>query len=127
MVQKEAQKLQLNQEIDKIRQTWPQPIPDTLKKKIVKLFNEKTSSECLASFTCASCSSSTLNLECKFFSLSEINIDLLKPFNKLPAQMPIPRHEKESFASAIINPEGVIYNEEGHPILKLCKTCYNAL
>ena len=54
MVQKEAQKLQLNQEIDKIRQTWPQPIPDTLKKKIVKLFNEKTSSECLASFTCAS-------------------------------------------------------------------------
>lgn len=93
----------------------------------MKLFNEKTSSECLASFTCASCSSSTLNLECKKISLSEINIDLLKPFNKLPTQMPIPRHKKESFANAIINPEGVIYNEEGHPILKLCKTCYNAL
>ena len=59
------------------------------KKKIVKIFHDKTSSEALATFPCASCSSLTLNIEHKIISSSDINIDLLKPYCNLPSQMPM--------------------------------------
>ena len=58
-----AQDEQLKEEREKIRENWPQIVPDTLKKKIVKIFHDKTSSEALATFACASCSALTLNIE----------------------------------------------------------------
>ena len=53
----------LRREREKIQENWPQLVPNMLKNKIVKLFHEKTSSEALATFTCAPCSSLALNIE----------------------------------------------------------------
>jgi hypothetical protein len=60
-------------------------------------------------------------------SLSEINIDILKPFTNLPTQMPMPCDDKMSLENTLINPEGITVDEKGQSMLKLCKTCYNAL
>jgi len=91
------------------------------------MFHEKTSSEALATFTCASCSSLTLNIECKKILLSDINIDLLKPSLNLPSHMPMPGRKETSLASCMINPDGIENDENGHPQLQLCKTCHNSL
>jgi len=122
-----AQEQRLRQEKEKIQQNWPQLIPDTLKKKIVKIFHEQTSSEALGTFTCASCSSSTLKIERKSISLSDINIDLLKASSNLPIQIPMPCDKDTSFANCLIDPDGIAQDETGNPLLQLCKTCYNAL
>ena len=122
-----AQEQRLRQEKIKIQENWPQPIPDTLKKKIVKMFHERTSSEALRTFTCSCCSSSTLKIECKKISLSDINIDLLKASSNLPIQIPMPCDKDTSFANCVIDPDGITQDEEGLPLLQLCTTCYNAL
>ena len=123
-----AQDEQLRQEErQKIQENWPQLVPNTLKKKIVRLFHEKTSSEALATFTCASCSSLTLNIERKKMLLSDINIDLLKPSSNLPSQMPMPGRKEMSLASCMVNPHGIEQDENGHPQLQLCKTCHSSL
>ena len=91
------------------------------------MFHEKTSSEALATFPCASCSSLTLNIECKKMLLSNINIDLLKPFSNLPSQMPMPGRKETPLASCMVNPDGIEQDENGHLQLQLCKTCHNSL
>ena len=98
---------QLRQERQKIQEDWPQLVPNTLKKRIVKLFHEKTSTEALATFTCASCSSLTLNIERKKILLLDINVELLKPFSNLPSQMPMPGGNETSLAHCMINPDGL--------------------
>ena len=122
-----AQDEQLRQERKKVQENWPQLVPNTLKKKIVKLFHEKTSSEALATFTCASCSSLTLNIEHKKMLLSDINIDLLKPFSKFSSQIPMPCRKETPLASCMVNPDGIEQDENGHSQLQLCKTCHNSL
>src|ERR1700678_1083309 len=122
-----AQDEQLKEEREKIRENWPQIVPDTLKKKIVKIFHDKTSSEALATFACASCSALTLNIERKLISLSDINIDLLKPCCNLPSQIPMPYRKETPFASCVINPDGIEQDKNGNPQLQLCKTCHYSL
>jgi hypothetical protein len=47
------------EQLDFLRRSWPQLVPQTLKNKILRLFRDQTGSEALATFTCASCSEST--------------------------------------------------------------------
>ena len=109
-------------------ENWPQLVPDCLKEKIIKLFHEKTSSEVLATFTCASCSSLACKLEQKLVSLSDIDMDLLKPSRKIvSSKMPMPCEHESLFMNWMIDPEGIKQDEEGHMQLQLCKTCYNSL
>ena len=122
-----AQDEKLKLEKEQICQKWPQLVSDTLKKKIVKAFHEKTSSEALATFTCASCSSLTVNIECKIVSLSNVNIDLLKSSYEFPSRMPMPCKDDISLVNCLIDPEGIKQDDKGHTLLKLCKICHSSL
>ena len=93
----------------------------------MKIFHDKTSSKDLATFPCASCSSLTLNIECKIISLSDINIDLLKPYYNLPSQIPMTCRKETPYTSCVINPDGIEQDKNGDPQLQLCKTCHYSL
>src|ERR1700761_1475049 len=67
-----------NENLQNIRQSSPQIIPQSLKDKIIHLFRQQTSSEALATFTCASCAESVLLRSHCTLSLHEFDIDVLK-------------------------------------------------
>ncbi|KAJ7478440.1 hypothetical protein FB451DRAFT_1172772 [Mycena latifolia] len=70
--------IRLNEQLQKIRESWPQLVPQSLKDKIITEFCEMTSSEALTTFTCASCAEA-IPL-CSHFSLSitEFDCQILK-------------------------------------------------
>ena len=62
----------------RLLETWPQVVSQNLKNKIVKMFQQQTSTETLSTFTCSSCGEATLcSLQQKMLA-SEVNLDLLK-------------------------------------------------
>lgn len=64
-------------ELRDVRASWPQIVPRRLKDKIINLFREQTSSEALATFTCASCAEAVLLRSHCSLSLSEFDIEIL--------------------------------------------------
>lgn len=63
--------------LDSIRHDWPQLVTSELKEKIVDLFKEQTSSQTLASFTCAVCAESCLASDKAVIPASDIDVDRL--------------------------------------------------
>ncbi|KAJ7207628.1 hypothetical protein GGX14DRAFT_396446 [Mycena pura] len=54
------QKFETLTELEAIRQSWPQLIPQSVKNRCVRRFRDQTSSEALSTFTCASCAETVL-------------------------------------------------------------------
>ncbi|KAJ7476543.1 hypothetical protein FB451DRAFT_1173405 [Mycena latifolia] len=67
-----------NEQLQKIRESWPQLVPQSLKDKIITEFREMTSSEALTTFTCASCAEA-IPLRSHFsLSITEFDCEILK-------------------------------------------------
>ncbi|KAJ7463028.1 hypothetical protein FB451DRAFT_1180668 [Mycena latifolia] len=67
-----------NEQLQKIRESWPQLVPQSLKDKIITEFREMTSSEALTTFTCASCAEA-IPLRSHFsLSITEFDCQILK-------------------------------------------------
>lgn len=57
---------------------WPQLIPQNLKAKISRMFQEETSSDALREKTCACCAESVPVNECEVLPAASVNLELLK-------------------------------------------------
>ncbi|KAJ8090592.1 hypothetical protein PM082_018149 [Marasmius tenuissimus] len=77
--QSSSEKLeQPKSQLDQIRQNWPQLVPQSSKDKLVNIFKKQTSSDALATVTCASCSERTLKVECKSIPFNSIDLSPLR-------------------------------------------------
>jgi hypothetical protein len=79
-LRKAEARTQYDREMRNIIASWPQIVPQSLKDKVINIFRQQTSSESLATSTCASCAESALRRS--NFSLSLDNFDkhlLLRP------------------------------------------------
>ncbi|KAJ6505025.1 hypothetical protein C8R45DRAFT_923332 [Mycena sanguinolenta] len=123
------------EQLEKIHETWPQLVPQTLKDKIINLFREMTSFKALSSFTCASCAEavplrSHCSLSAKDFDLNNLkrpdrsgNEELLLDRYKwlhpdcVPLQMPFDECE---FKDVLVDPDGVTFPPDAALVLSLC-------
>ncbi|KAJ7234431.1 hypothetical protein C8J57DRAFT_1531590 [Mycena rebaudengoi] len=131
------------EEVQKVRESWPQLVPQSLKDKIIALFRERTSSEALTNFTCASCAEAVpLHSHCSM-SLNDFDLQLLKrpdlncnediildQYKWLhPDCVPPPMsYDEGPLKDLLLDPDGVSYStDSGSPILSLCSVCNSSL
>ncbi|KAJ7902728.1 hypothetical protein B0H14DRAFT_2555226 [Mycena olivaceomarginata] len=75
---KAADLAQYTPKLEKIHESWPQLIPQSLKDRIIKFFREMTSSEAFTSFMCALCAEAVpLRSHCSL-STKDFNLEILK-------------------------------------------------
>jgi hypothetical protein len=142
---KEDEATRHKNELDFIRQAWPQLVPQSLKNKILVLFRETTSSEALSTFTCAACAESApLRSHCSM-SIGDPSFDLnllkrpnLKSDESLlldqykwlhpdcvPPPMPF---DDGPLRDILVDRDGVsLPLDGGQPSLSLCKSCHSSL
>ena len=135
---------EVTRRLEQLRSQWPQIVPHTLKDKLINLFREQTSSESLASVTCAASAESTFLSLCNRVPVDEhLDLEMLKR----PDRRHIPGKDEivdplwidsETYAprfiaplpfepDVIVDPAGVSTNEHGNHVLTLCNTCCTAI
>lgn len=127
-IRAESQKRQASEHEDKLREicsSWPRTPPRDLKEKIVRLFQEKTSSQALAQFTCASCGEEHFCTHQHLLLMSEVDLSLLVlTYDLGDVPKPVGHHQ---WGGALLDPAGIVGAETGEPTLSLCKSCKGAL
>jgi hypothetical protein len=139
--EKDADQARFEEELRNLRFSWPQVISQKLKDKIINLFREQTSSEALATFTCASCAEAvSMRSHCSL-SLSEFDFNILKrPDLKTneaflldqykylhPDCIPPPMPFDDGPLRDLIDCDGVSFPDGGQPVLSLCTECQSLL
>ncbi len=114
-----------DEKVHELRANWPKIPPRDLKEKLVRLFQERTSSEALAQFTCASCGEEHFHSHEHLLSMSEIDLSLLRPMSDLEG---VPRpSDTHRWGGALLDPAGIVGVDTGEPMISLCKSCKGAL
>jgi hypothetical protein len=141
--QKEETRAFYENEFKKIAASWSNSVPQSLKDKVINLFCEQTSSETLATFTCASCAeSASLRTHCSL-TLNDFDNTLLRrpDLNTNEAlfldrykwlnpacihpQMP---YDEGLLRDLLVDPDGITMPPDGGvPTLSLCAVCYSSL
>lgn len=113
----------------RIASEWPELIPQSRKNQLLADFLKETSSQSLASFTCASCASSSLikNRRSKLFA--DIDPKMFCPPPSMSQYLPpstasIPDLHLEN---VILDRAGLVENSNGDVELSLCKECYQCI
>ena len=68
----------IQNQLNEVRNGWPNMVSDNLKRHIHQMFWQETSSERLTNFTCACCAESTLLHECQVLYKTDFDLDLLQ-------------------------------------------------
>lgn len=123
-----------------IREKWPSVVPGDLKDKIIQNFRKRTSKEALSCFTCASCAEKCLNRDSRSMDIDEIDPNLLKrPDQRINCNDIVdpmwldPECVAPEIPSAngddsiLLDPAGIVTDEEGKTRLSLCISCFNEL
>jgi hypothetical protein len=143
--QKHDKLVEEREQLESVRRSWPQLVPQSLKNKILRLFRNETSSDALSTFTCAACAESVpLRSHCSV-TVGDPNIDLdvlkrpdLRPDDSLlldqykwlnpecdPPPMPF---DEGPLRDILVDRDGVYFpSDHGPPSLSLCKSCHSAL
>ncbi|PPQ80093.1 hypothetical protein CVT24_006535 [Panaeolus cyanescens] len=113
-----------------IRLSWPQLVPDSLKEKILRLFKEQTSSESLKTFSCAVCGTSASCHEQHDVMVDSMNLDMLRAPLNYASHIPMPMASFDTdniLNDVLMDPNGVVRNENGKLIARTCQQCYRSL
>ncbi len=130
--------------LEQLRSQWPQIVPQTLKDKLINLFREQTSSQSLASVTCAACAGSTLVSQSNKITVdNNLDLEMLKRPDRrhVPGSeatvdsvwlnsgtVPPPFIAPLLFApDVIVDTAGVSTDEDGNHVLILCNGCRAAI
>ncbi|KAJ3559970.1 hypothetical protein NM688_g18 [Phlebia brevispora] len=109
-----------------IIESWPGPIPATLKEKLLSMFRKETSSEKLRTFTCACCSEEVLSSRREIIAVDDLPLELLRChediwYSPSPIELPFGEGPLEG---VLLDPEGVSSDRKK---VQMCKTCWSAL
>jgi hypothetical protein len=128
--QKEKEDQHESQSLE-IHNLSPQIVPQDLKKKVIAMFDEETSSKTLLMFTCAVCDKLTLNsTQCKV-SIDTVDLEILKDIkscDKNILQLPLPINDGP-LKGVMLDLEGVVINSEKNTDIQLllCKSCSSSV
>lgn len=143
--QERAAHAKYDEEVEAIRQLWPQLIPQSVKNNCIRKFRDQTCSAALSTFTCASCAESvSLRFHCSVaigdskFDLSVLKrpdlksdeANLLDRYKWLhpdcvPPTMPF---NEGLLCDLLLDPDGIFFPTDGSPpVLSLCQPCHSDL
>lgn len=130
----------LEERTNHLREKWPSMVSRELKTKIVQNFRERTSKEALSSFTCASCAEKCFNRDSRSLQLSDIDQNVLRrPDRRVVHGTVVDPHWldagcegpefplAEQIGDLMVDPAGVVRDDDGNTRLMLCITCFNEL
>lgn len=135
-----AANVRFHEELRNIQLSWAQIVPQCLKDKIINLFRERTLSEALATFTCASCSEAVLQRSHCSLSLAEFDVDILKRPELRASEEHLDRYKwlhpdctppmpyaEGPLRDILVDPDGVAFpSTGGPPVLSLCLLCHSS-
>ncbi|KAJ7330809.1 hypothetical protein DFH08DRAFT_814896 [Mycena albidolilacea] len=133
-----------NEQVKQIHESWPQLVPQALKDKIIKIFRERTSSEALTTFTCASCAETVPLISQCSLSLDMFHTEIIKrPDRRLDDDLVLERYKwlhpecvppsmpldgNDVLDDLLLAPDGVSFASDGSPpLLSLCSVCHSSL
>jgi hypothetical protein len=133
-----------NEQVKQIHESWPQLVPQALKDKIIKIFRERTSSEALTTFTCASCAETVPLISQCSLSLDMFHTEIIKqPDRRLDDDLVLERYKwlhpecvpplmpldgNDVLDDLLLDPDGVSFASDGSPpLLSLCSVCHSSL
>ena len=119
------------EQLENIRQNWPQPVSMECKEQCIRNFRAATSSDSLRQFTCACCAESVNDSERKIFSIRDLNLDLMRDHTSqvfdmgrcIPPEAPF---ADGPLANVLVDPGGVI-DTDSELSLQLCGRCASNL
>ena len=118
-------------ELAAVAKRWPERISHTEKAKMINEFRSQTSSSALRCFTCASCAECVRSVKRVDVPLTDLNLDLLRhrPLSTPDVDCvapPVPFTDG-LLEGVLVDPAGVLRDDEGSICLALCPPCKSAL
>ena len=119
------------QKLQQIQKNWPRLVPPQLKEHLIREFKRSTSSETLASFTCASCARELPVKERQCKSSTEIDIGVLSGptchWNDRSMAAPPTPFSTGPLANMLLDVHGVQSVNEDTFVLDICTECLRSL
>ena len=119
------------QKLEVLRKNWPKLIPPQMKERLISDFKDATSSNALASFTCACCARELLLKERQCKNLADVNISKLRApsdhWDSPGASFPPTPFSTGPLENVLVDSNGVKSIDDGSYRLDLCTSCLNSL
>ena len=127
----ERSRVEQLQKLEEIRRNWPKLVPPQVKEKLIKDFRDATSSQALATFTCACCAREVLTKDRQKKAHTEVNIELLSSppvhWNDDGTSAPPTPFTDGPLANKLLDVNGVESTDGLTYHLNLCTSCLKSL